>query len=52
MKIWGDIRNFVFIAGVNNTGHKFFTGVIGTGDRRCMSLLPVMKPCSGFSSIP
>jgi hypothetical protein len=41
MKIWGDIRNFVFIAGVNNTG------VNGTGDCRCLP--PVMKPCSEFS---
>ncbi len=29
-KIQGDIRNFVFIAGVNNTDNKLFTGVNDT----------------------
>jgi hypothetical protein len=27
MKIRGDIRNFLFIAGVNGTGEKLFSGV-------------------------
>jgi hypothetical protein len=27
-----DIRNFVFIGGVNNMGYKLFTGVNNTGD--------------------
>jgi hypothetical protein len=31
-KICGDIRNFVFIAGINDTGDKLFTGVNDTGD--------------------
>jgi hypothetical protein len=31
-KIRGDIRYFVFIAGVNHTGKKLFTGVKDTGE--------------------
>jgi hypothetical protein len=32
-KIHGDIRNLVFIAGVNNTGDKLFIGVNDTRDK-------------------
>jgi hypothetical protein len=30
MKILGDVLNFVFIAGVNDTGDKLFTGANAT----------------------
>jgi hypothetical protein len=32
-KIRGDIHNFVFIAGVNDTGDKLVIGVNSTGDK-------------------
>ncbi len=32
-KIRGDIREWMFITGVNNTGDKLFTGVNDTGDK-------------------
>jgi hypothetical protein len=41
MKILGGIRNFVFIAGVVVTGNKL----------SAVSLTPVIRPCSRFSSI-
>jgi hypothetical protein len=31
-KICGDIHNFVFIAGINDTGDKLFTSVNSTND--------------------
>ncbi len=31
-KVCGDIRNFVFVAGINDTGDKLLTGVSDTGD--------------------
>jgi hypothetical protein len=31
-KIRGDIHNFVFVAGVNDTGNELFTGVNDTGN--------------------
>jgi hypothetical protein len=37
-KIRGDIRNFVFITGVNDTGDKLFTGATNTGEK--LSLVP------------
>jgi hypothetical protein len=52
-KILGDIRNFVFIAGIKDTGVKLFTRVNDTGDKLLqVSLKPVITPCPGFSSIP
>ncbi len=52
-KIGGDIHNFVYIASFNETGDKLFTDVNDTGDNISpVSLLPVIKPCSGFSFIP
>jgi hypothetical protein len=33
MKIRGDIRNFVFIAGFVDTSDMLFTGVNDTGDK-------------------
>ncbi len=43
-KIRGDIRNFVFIAGVNDTGDKLFTGVNDTSDIFSpVSLTPVIN---------
>jgi hypothetical protein len=32
-KIRGDIRELMFIAGVNDTGKKLFSGVVETGDK-------------------
>jgi hypothetical protein len=32
-KIRGDIRELMFIAGVNDTGEKLFSGVNDTGDK-------------------
>jgi hypothetical protein len=31
-KIGGDIREGIFIAGVNDTGEKFIAGVVDTGN--------------------
>ncbi len=45
-KIRGDTRNFVFIAGVVDTGDKLFTGVIDIGDTGIVvtdKLSPVIK---------
>jgi hypothetical protein len=33
LKILGDIRELMFIAGVNDTGEKLFSGVNDTGDK-------------------
>ncbi len=44
-KICGDIRNFVFIASVNDTG-KLYTGVNDTGYKLLpVSLLPEINYC-------
>ncbi len=32
-KIRGDVREWMFITGVNDTGDKLFTGVVDTGDK-------------------
>jgi hypothetical protein len=32
LKIRGDIRELMFITGVNGTGEKFIAGVVDTGD--------------------
>ncbi len=32
-KIRGDIRELMFIAGVNDTGEKLFAGVVDTGKK-------------------
>jgi hypothetical protein len=32
LKIRGDIRELLFITGVNNTSEKFIAGVVDTGD--------------------
>jgi hypothetical protein len=32
-KIRGDIRELMFITGVNNTGDKLFSGVTNTGEK-------------------
>ncbi len=32
-KIRGDIREFMFITGVNDTGNKLFSGVNDTGEK-------------------
>ncbi len=42
-KILGDIRELMFITGVNNTGEKLFSGVNDTGKK--------ISPCHGFSVI-
>jgi hypothetical protein len=45
-KIRGDTRNFVFIAGVVDTGDELFTGVIDIGDTGIVvtdKLSPVIK---------
>ncbi len=48
-----DIRNCVFIAGVNDTGDKLFTNAMVTSDKLLPVLLsPVIQPGSEFSSIP
>jgi hypothetical protein len=40
-EIRGDIRNFLFIAGVVDTGDELFTGVNDAGDKLSpVSLLP------------
>ncbi len=41
-RIRGDIRNFVFIAGINDTGNKLLTGVNNTLP---VSLLPAINYC-------
>ena len=43
LKIRKDIRELMFIAGVNDTGQKLFTGVNNTGEKiyRFLSLIPV-----------
>jgi hypothetical protein len=55
-KIHEDIHNFVFIAGVNDTGDNLFTGINDAGDLLLLlslvSLTPVIKPCSRFLWIP
>jgi hypothetical protein len=61
-KICEDIHNFVFIAGINDTGDKLFTGVSYTGDKLPLvvatgnKLLPLLltpgiTPCPKFSRI-
>jgi hypothetical protein len=54
MKIRRDIRNLEFIAGVIVIGDKLFTGINDNGDilspvsLLLVSLMPMIKPCSGF----
>jgi hypothetical protein len=56
MKIHSDFHNLELIAGVVDTGNKLFTGVNDTGDILSpvsllpVSLMPVIKPCSGFAT--
>jgi hypothetical protein len=43
-KIRGDIHNFVFMAGVNDTIDNLFTSVVATGDKLSqVSLLPAIN---------
>ncbi len=44
MKIGEDIHNFVFIAGLNNTGDQLFASINNTGDKLSpVSLLPAIN---------
>jgi hypothetical protein len=47
-KIRGDIRELLFITGVNVTGNKLFSGV---NDTLPVSLTPAINLCHGFSVI-
>ncbi len=49
---FADIHNFVFTADVVDTSSKLFSGVSDTGNKLSLvSLLLLIKPCPGFSSI-
>jgi hypothetical protein len=51
LKIGEDIHNFVFIAGVKNTGDQLFTSINNTGDKLSpVSLLPAINISGVFDT--